>query len=131
MRRFNALGELPPDFTEVERATNLPPLAGRKAPVRPGVMRELTDNQSSWAAISFQATTTPQKIQDFQYRKFFLLQNRSGVGTIYFGIGYVPTAENGLVLPAGVSYEPYTYPVNEIWVMSDGPTVSGLLIYGV
>ena len=109
-----------------------PPTGNMSAPTQvPGQARILGDNQSVWAAITFKATATPQKIQDMTYRKFFLIQNNSGIGTLFVGFGWEPNAGNGLTLPAGVGYEPLAYPVNEIWVSTDGPDVDGLMIYGV
>ena len=107
-------------------------MGNASAPVmQPGGFQELGPNQSSWQFITFIAGPVPIKIQDFLYRKFLLIQNKSGAGTIFIGFGYQPTAGNGLVLPAGVAYEPYSYPTNEIWVASNGPAVEGLMIYGV
>jgi hypothetical protein len=109
-----------------------PPTGNTSAPTQvPGESRILGDNQSSWQFITFTAGTTPIKIQDDTYRKFFLIQNKSAVGTLYVGFGYQPNAGNGLVLPAGVGYEPFAYPINEIWVAASVAGVSGLLIYGV
>jgi hypothetical protein len=108
-----------------------PPTGNQSAPTQQGEMRLLGDNQSNWQFITFSVGSAPIKIQDFTYRKFFLIQNKSGAGTIFVGFGYSPNAGNGLVLPPGVGYEPYTYPVNEIYVASDGPLVDGLLIFGV
>lgn len=134
----NGLGELPSTaLTEngvlaVKGPMGRPPIGNSSAPTQtPGQMRELGDNQSSWQFITFKATPEPVKLQDMTYRKFFLIQNKSGVGTLYVGFGYKPNAGNGLVLPAGVGYEPFSYPINEIWISSDGPTIDGLMIFGV
>lgn len=132
------LGELP-DTPLAEGGTlrlsppvNRPPRGNQSAPTQtPGEFRPLAENQSSWQFITFSVGAEPIKIQDFLYRKFLLIQNKSGAGTLFVGFGYAPNAGNGLVLPSGVGYEPYTYPVNEIYVASDGPIVDGLLIYGV
>lgn len=134
--KFFGLGELPttPLNSQGGMAVNsphgLPPLGNTSAPVSSGGMRMLGDNQSVWQFITFTATATPFLLQSFTYRKFLLLQNKSGAGTIFIGFGYEPNAGNGLVLPPGVGYEPYNYPVNEIYVSSDGPAVDGLLIFG-
>ncbi len=131
------LGELP-DTALAEGGTlalrppiGRPPVGNQSAPQQSGGMRLLGDNQSSWQFVTFSVDATPIKIQDFTYRKFFLIQNKSGAGTLFVGFGYAPNQGNGLVLPAGVGYEPFNYPINEIWVASDGPVVSGLMIYGV
>lgn len=131
------LGELPSTALSeggalaVRPPIGMVPIGNQSAPAGPGQMRQLGDNQSSWQFVTFEVGASPIKIQDFTYRKFFLIQNKSGVGTLFVGFGYTPNAGNGLVLPAGVGYEPFNYPVNEIYVASDGPVVSGLMIYGV
>lgn len=134
----NGLGELPSTPLNENGAlltrppVGRPPTGNQSAPTQiPGQMKMLGDNQSSWQFITFIGRATPVKVQDFTYRKFFLIQNKSGAGTLFVGFGYAPNAGNGLVLPAGVGYEPFAYPVNEIFVASDGPDVEGLLIYGV
>lgn len=132
------LGELPSTALTENGVLSLNPPIGRpptgnmSAPTQvPGQNRILGDNQSSWQFITFEVGAAPIKLQDLTYRKFFLIQNKSAAGTLFVGFGYQPNEGNGLVLPAGVGYEPYSYPINEIWVSSDGPTVSGLMIYGV
>lgn len=110
---------------------NYPPPGNNSAPTeRPGVFRTLGDNQSVWQSITFTADIASKMIQSQTYRKFLLIQNKSAIGTLYVGFGYVPTPSNSLVLPAGVGYEPFAYPVNEIFVASDIDGVEGLLIYG-
>lgn len=134
----SGLGELPSTplnengALSVRPPIGVPPTGGMSAPTQvPGQARVLGDNQSTWQYITFNVDAAPIKIQDLTYRKFFLIQNKSGAGTLYVGFGWQPTLGNGLVLPAGVGYEPFTYPINEIWVASDGPTVSGLMLFGV
>ena len=137
--RGGGLGELPSTPLNENGALALrppegrPPQGGGSAPTQqPGEFKQLNENQSSWAFITFQVDgTTPIKLQADTYRKFWLIQNKSAAGTLYVGIGWVPNLGNGLVLPAGIGYEPFAYPTNEIWVLSDGPVVSGLMIYGV
>lgn len=132
------LGELPTTALNENGALSVqapygrPPIGGQSAPTQqPGQSRILGDNQSVWQFITFSVGTNPIRIQEDTYRKFMLIQNKSAAGTLFVGFGYVPNEGNGLVLSAGVGYEPFTYPINEIWVASDGPTVSGLLIFGV
>lgn len=132
------LGELPTTALSeggalsVRPPIGVPPTGNTSAPTQiPGQARILGDNQSSWQYITFNVGTAPIKIQDLTYRKFFLIQNKSALGTLYVGFGWQPTDGNGLVLPAGVGYEPFTYPINEIWVASSGPTISGLMLFGV
>jgi hypothetical protein len=133
----NGMGELPSTPMNENGALAINPPFGRPptgnlaAPTGPGQSRILGDNQSSWQFITFQVGATPIKLQDLTYRKYFLIQNKSGAGTLFVGFGYAPNYSNGLVLAAGVGYDSYSYPINEIWVASDGPIVDGLMIYGV
>jgi len=134
----SGLGELPSTpLTEngvlaVNPPVGRPPTGNMSAPTQvPGQSRILGDNQSVWQYLTFNAKPQAVKLQDFTYRKFFLIQNNSAAGTLFVGFGWQPNAGNSLVLPAGVGYEPFTYPVNEIWIASDGPTISGLMLYGV
>ena len=136
--RVPGIGELPTTPLSENGALAVAPPYGRaptgnqSAPTQiPGQSRVLGDNQSSWQFITFSVGAAPIKLQDSTYRKFFLIQNKSAAGTLFVGFGYTPNAGNGLVLPAGIGYEPYSYPINEIYVTSDGPTVDGLLIFGV
>jgi hypothetical protein len=140
---FRGLGDLPRDISR-ERGeypltppisrpgpagANIPP-AGAFAPMPNGAMQQTGANQSNWQFLNFEAGLSVIKIQDYLLRKFLLIQNRSTTGTIYVGFGWAPTPLNGLVLHAGVSYEPYTYPTNEIYVLGSVAGVSGLLIFG-
>ena len=132
------LGELPDTplseggALKLEPPINRPPQGNQSAPTQqPGTLRELAFNQSSWQFITFSAGTTPIKLQDFLYRKYLILQNKSGAGTLYFGFGWQPNPGNGLVLGPGVGFEPYGYPTNEIWVSASVAATEGLIIYGV
>ena len=133
----NGLGELPNVPLSPGGALNVPPALNRPPPgnnaaptQQPGEFRVLGDNQSVWQAITFTSTIASQIVQTQTFRKFLLIQNKSAVGTMYIGFGYEPTENNALILPAGVGYEPYAYPVNEIYIASDIDGVQGLLIYG-
>ena len=133
----NGLGELPQTPLNENGALSVnapfgrPPIGGQSAPTQqPGQMRVLGENQSVWQFITFTVGTEPIRIQEDTYRKFLLLQNKSAAGSLYIGFGYVPNLGNGLVLPAGVGYEPFTYPINEIWVAGSVAGVTGLLIFG-
>lgn len=125
-------GELPlnPPISRPAPSGAFVPQAGSLAPTAGGTMQQTGDNQSSWQSLNFTAGLTVIKIQDYLLRKFLLIQNRSNTGTMYIGFGWSPTPENGLILPAGVSYEPYTYPTNEIYVLGSVANISGLLIFG-
>lgn len=134
------LGELPTSAL-IERGEHgilppvgVPPRGGDFAPAStPGaapIEVALSERQSNWQAIVFTAGVTGIKVQDFTYRKFFLIQNKSAVGTLYVGFGYEPNALNGIVLPAGVGFEPYSYPINDIWVLGTVAGMNGVLIYG-
>lgn len=91
----------------------------------------LSDRQSQWNYIIFTVGLTAIKVQDYLLRKFFLIQNKSGANSILVGFGYIPDANTGLLLGAGVGFEPYSYPVNEIYVVATGAGTQGLIIYGV
>lgn len=131
------LGELPSTPLNENGTLNLtapygvPPIGNASAPQLQGGMRLLGDNQSVWQFITFTARSDAIMLQSQTYRKFLIIQNKSGAGSILIGFGYEPTLSNALVLEAGVAYEPYNYPVNEIYVRSNGPDVNGLLIFGV
>lgn len=90
----------------------------------------LNDKQSYWQSLPFTVGVTPILIQTFLLRKFFLIQNKDAVNTIYVGFGWKPDVNNGLVLGPGVGYEPFSYPVNDIWVVASGANTIGLLITG-
>jgi len=132
------LGELPDTALDANGTMIQPPPFGRPPPGNaaaptstPGVQQMLGDKQSSWGFVSFVAGLQPVKIQDTLMRKFFLIQNLAAAGTIYVGFDYQPTSQNGLVLPAGIGYEPYSYPINSIWVAANAASVNGLLMFGV
>ena len=90
----------------------------------------LNDKQSYWQSLPFIVGTSPILLQPFLLRKFFLIQNKDPANTIYVGFGWQPNAANGLVLGPGVGYEPFSYPVNEIWVIASAANTVGLLITG-
>lgn len=134
------LGDLPPQFNnqpqtgEIPAAIGAPPPGGTTGynPVTPdgGGQIMVGDNQSSWGSVTFVVGTEPIKIQDQLLRKFLTLQNKSGTGTIFVGFGWVPNTENGLELPPGVGYEPFRYPINDIWVVGSEADIHGVLIFG-
>lgn len=135
------MGDLP-DTALVERGEygvsppmGLPPMGGDFIPGPAGspqgiAQSIISDKQSNWQSIPFTVGTSVIKLQDFLARKFFLLQNLSGAGTLFFGFGWTPTTFNSLTLPPGTGYEPFSYPTNEIYVVANAPNTVGLLIYG-
>lgn len=133
------LGELPGPLSSergeygVRPPYGVPPAANAYAPgVQPNAAPvELSERQSLWQQVVFTAGTSAVRVQEFMRRKFFLIQNKSAAGTLYVGFGWEPNALNGLVLPAGVGFEPYSYPINEIWVTGTLAGMNGLIIYGV
>ena len=117
----------------ISPAIGLPPQASESIPSAPGTPNQsvaMSDRQSNWQSIPFVVGTDPVKLQDFLLRKFLLLQNLSGAGTLLFGFGWQPTLFNALVLPVGFGYEPFAYPTNEIWVAATAAGTQGLIIYG-
>ena len=137
MQRNRNLGELPSVEYPLEGPYGVPPPANDYIPTSSGGIASGADlaraglgAPSLFQVITFTADIQPKKIQDFTLRKYFLLQNKSNAGTIYIGFGYQPNANNGIVIPPGVAYEPLSFPVNEIWVSSDVDGTLGLLIFG-
>lgn len=134
------LGELPESALQergelgIRAPYGVPPAGGQYAPASvPGdapVNVALSDRQSNWQSIVFVVGLSPIKIQDFTYRKFFMIQNKSAAGSMYVGFGYEPTPENGIILPAGVAFEPYSYPTNDVWVSGTSAGMLGVLFYG-
>lgn len=90
----------------------------------------MSDRQSYWQSLPFLCGLEAVKIQEFLMRKFFLIQNKDPLNTIYVGFGWKPDAGNALILGPGVGFEPFSYPVNEIWVSASGANSVGLLIVG-
>ena len=136
--RPQQLGELPSTPLDDNGALALNPPIGRPpngrdyaALASPGAGSvALSANQSFWQSVIFTVGTTPLKIQDSLARKFLLIQNNSAANTIYVGFGWQPTALNSLVLQAGFGYEPFAYPVNEIWVTGSAAGSVGVMIFG-
>lgn len=127
----NGLGNLP-DFSGngPRPPIGVPPPA-QLIPASVGqTSQAVSDKQSSWQSFPFIVGTEPILLQSFLLRKFLVLQNKDSANTLYFGFGWKPDANNGLVLGPGVGYEPYAYPINEIWVIASGADTSGLLITG-
>ena len=106
------------------------PQGGAGAPDASGASIALAQNQSNWQSIPFIVGTSVIRLQGFLLRKFLVFQNIDAAGTIYVGFGWQPSPSNALTLAPGVGYEPYSYPVNEIYVLGSLGAVSGLLIYG-
>lgn len=75
------------------------------------------------------ATTTPVSIRPFESRTYFFIQNLGTVGDILIGFGAIPNASFGLTLTPGSAYEPFTVPVNEIYISSSAGSIPGYLIY--
>lgn len=136
-RRFS-LGELQADQAAergefgVRPSFGLPPAGNVQAPAAgtQGMNIAVSNDQSSWAPVQFTVGTTAVRVQEALFRKFLLLMNKDGAETLYFGFGWVPTVTNGLPLTAGQGFEPFRYPINEIWVLASAANVTGLIIYG-
>ena len=131
--RQGGLGNLP-DYSDAgpRAPVGVPPPAGYIPAGGTGQPDQpIAVNQSFWQSQPFNVGLTALQIQPFLRRKFLLIQNKDAANTIYLGFGWIPTPGNGLVLAPGQSYEPYTYPVNEIWALSSGASTAGLIITGV
>lgn len=135
------LGDLPPEHAglrnerDIRQAINIPPPGNAAGynPITPdgGGQMMVGENQSSWGSISFTVSDVEAiKIQDFLLRKFMLIQNNSAMGTLFVGFGWIPTANNSMVLEPGTGFEPYRYPINDIWVLASAPNTDGILIFG-
>jgi hypothetical protein len=121
---YSGNGPLPP--------IGVPPPVGQISPGSTGQpVTAVSDKQSFWQSQPFVVGTTPLQLQGFLLRKFLLLQSLDAALTLYFGFGWIPNATNGLTLGPGVGYEPFAYPVNEIWVVASGAGAAGLIITGV
>lgn len=137
MPRHGGLGDLP-DTALMERGEygerlpyGVPPSSNQLAPTGQGeTMAPMAWNQSNWQTIPFTVGTEPVRIQEFLLRKFLLIQNTSALGSLFIGFGFQPNATNSLVLGPGLGYEPFVYPINEIWMVSDQANTTGFLIYG-
>jgi hypothetical protein len=131
------LGDLPRELAAERNESDplppmgLPPMGGSQGRTGSGQSLPTVFDQSSWGYLTFIADIEPKKIQDFTLRKFFLIQNKALVGSMFVGVGYIPTADNGLLLLPQTGYEPFRYPTNEIYVSASQDGVLGLLIYGV
>jgi hypothetical protein len=134
--RRQGLGDLP-ETALMERGEygpqppyGQPPQGGSFTPDASGNQAVLAQNQSNWQSIPFGVDTAIIRLQGQLARKFLLLQNLSGTTTLYFGFGWQPNVTNALTLPVGFGYEPFSYPTNEIYVVSSAAGGLGLLIYG-
>ena len=108
----------------------IPPTAGF-SPAQTGQPNQaLSDKQSYWQSLPFIVGIEPIILQPWLLRKFFVIQNKDPANTLFVGFGWKPDSVNGLVLGPGVGYEPFSYPVNEIWVSASGANTNGLLITG-
>lgn len=78
----------------------------------------------------FTANNTTSIIpRPFESRTYLFIQNLAAVGDLYIGFGAEPNASFGLTLIPGAAYEPFTVPVNEIYIRASAASVSGYLIY--
>ena len=134
--RRSGLGDLP-ETALIERGEygaqppyGTPPQGGVGTPDANGLQAILAQNQSNWQSIPFVAGTSVIRLQGQILRKFLVFQNLDAAGTLYIGFGWHPTAANSLTLGPGVGYEPFSYPVNEIYVLGSLAAVTGLLIFG-
>jgi hypothetical protein len=133
----DGLGELPETALRergelgINSPFGFPPAGDQYIPSAPGQPAfSVGENQSNWQSIPFTVGTDAVKLDDFRLRKFLVIQNLSGAGTLLFGFGWTPSLFNALVLPPGVGYEPFRYPTNEIWVAATAAGTQGLLIFG-
>lgn len=79
-------------------------------------------------AFSVSANTIEQIAPQKLDRVYLLIQNNSGT-PIYLGIGTEIDSSNGVLIPAGGFYEPYTAPNNSIFVMATSDA-NGVILQG-
>lgn len=77
----------------------------------------------------FLAGTTVINPRPYESRTYLFIQNINTVGDIFVGFGNEPTGTYGLTLTPGAAYEPFTIPVNEIYILGSVANVAGFIIY--
>ena len=77
--------------------------------------------------IGFGVNTTGALVRYAEKRNYLLIQN-TGITVLYVGFGSLPTAANGLQIPAGGNYEPLKVPQNDIFLASQSGTATGVII---
>jgi hypothetical protein len=137
--QMGGLGDLQPSALAERGENGINPPLGYAPPANVGIPTQpggapsnqtLPFDQSNWQSIPFIVGTSVILLQPNLARKFLLLQNLSGTGSLFFGFGWTPSATNSLALPVGFGYEPFRYPTNEIYVVSDMGGTAGIIIYG-
>ncbi len=135
--QMGGLGDLQPTALAERGENGVNPPLGYAPPASVGIPSQPGGpaavpvfDQSNWQSIPFTVGTSVILLQPFLLRKFLLLQNLSGTGSLFFGFGWQPSATNSLALPVGFGYEPFRYPTNEIYVVSDMGGTTGIMIFG-
>lgn len=95
------------------------------------IVMKAARRQGNFVSMPFTTTADAIQLRPQESRTYFIIQNTSPALSLLIGFGAVPTAQNALVLTAGSSYEPFTIPTNEIYVLGSGVGALGLLIYAV
>jgi len=132
---FRSGAQIPPDLyykntKSGQEGTN--PVAGQSATVNaqnyPDLFRAIR-RQGYFVTQPFLAGLTVITPRPFESRTYLFIQNIATAGDLYIGFGNEPTASYSLTLTPGSAYEPFTVPVNEIYILGSVANVAGFLIY--
>ena len=85
--------------------------------------------QGAFINFPFVVGTVPILLRPFEPRTYLIVQNLAPGGSMYFGFGTTPTINSGLKLNPDDAYEPWTIPVNEVWVIGTVANMRGLMIF--
>lgn len=126
---------IPPDLQYKDQRQRPPPPPGQSQNL--GDINQLNNEQlfralrrqGYFMTEPFNATTEVQLLRPFESRTYLFIQNIDTVNDIILGFGNAPTGNDGLVLPPGAAYEPFTIPINEIYIISSAGAVKGYIIY--
>jgi len=132
---FNPSIQAPPDLL-YKGVQNTPP-PGYAQEAEKGDVNESNNSQlfkalrrqGYFMTEPFNATTTSKVLRPFESRTYLFIQNIDTVNDIILGFGNTPSVQDGLTIPPGAAYEPWTIPVNEIYIISSALTVKGFIIY--
>lgn len=81
--------------------------------------------------ISTSATiTSTQILPDNPIRKYLIIENL-GSTTIIAKFGSIQSGSEGIQIPAGGNYEPYSAPTESLWIKSASSTDSMMVLEGI
>lgn len=81
-------------------------------------MLKALKRQSDFLPISqtIVANTPNQLVLNAQARTYLIVQNNDAAATVYFGVGFSPSASLGIQIIPGGFYEPYQVPQGDIFL---------------